>query len=343
MLSSHNKYFIILLFVFCFFLNPQANSQNSIIYKDSINIKNFDGSLYRGSSFNYVVVENEEGILFIGNENGLLEFDGASWQLHQSDNFSPVTNIEIVGDKIYTVGTDEIGYFQRVANGEMKYTSIRDKSSITDVMRLFYFINEVEGKIYFNSYEHFLVWDGELLKEIKVGESHSFKIGNQLLISIFGKGLAIPDGDTVRYVNTDFKFKNDAAFAMEQNSKGEWLIFTSESGFFKLDTTDYSTTPWEGEINDYFLQKDKYLFDAKPLRDSLFIASSFTQGVLIFNEAGKILHQYDEKSGLSTKYNNLPMFDRRGNVWLANELGLDYMKWFNPEEVFSFNPKTIPS
>lgn len=113
MVLKRNKYFIILLSCFCFFIIPQANSQNSINHNDSIVIKNFGGSLYKGSSYNYKVVEDEDGILYFGNENGLLEFDGASWYLHQSYKFSPVTNIKIVGDKIYTVGTDEIGYFQR--------------------------------------------------------------------------------------------------------------------------------------------------------------------------------------------------------------------------------------
>ncbi len=342
MMLNHNN-LIIFLFVFCFLSSPQVNSQTITSLQDSIAFKNFDGSLYRGSSFNYMAVENEDGILFIGNENGLLEFDGASWQLHYSDNFSPVTNIKIVGDKIYTVGTDEIGYFQRDFNGVMKYTSIREKSDITDVMRLFHFINVLDGKIYFNSYKHFVFWDGELLKQINVVDAHSFKVGNQIVISTYGKGLAVLQDDTLHYVNTDFKFHNDAAFNILKNSEDDWIIFTSESGFYKLDTVDFSTTQWESEANEYFTKGDKFLYDIKVLRDSLFIASTYSNGITIFNEDGKILQHVDEKNGLSTKYNNIPLVDRRGNVWLANDMGLDYIKWINPDEKFSFKPQTVIS
>ncbi|MBK6265991.1 hypothetical protein JKA74_13190 [Marivirga sp. S37H4] len=318
-----------------------SSSQVKKHVTDSIIIRNFDGSLYRASSYNYKSVEDEDGILYFGNENGLLEFDGADWILHQTHNFTPVTNLIIVEDKIYTVGNDEIGFFQRDKLGAMQYHSLREKIDAEKDIKEIYFIHELNGKIYFTSYKQVLAWDGELFKEIKVLDAHSFKVGGELILSVYDKGLAVPDGDTVRYVNTDFSFKNDAAFNIIKNRYGEWIIFTSESGFFKLDTSNYTVTPWENEINSYFLQKDRYLLSAVRLRDSLFMASTYNNGVLIFNDSGKILYEFNDKNGLNVNYYNMPMADRRGNVWLSNGLGVNYLKWYDKDEQFNFIPTTV--
>ncbi len=318
--------------------NPRAESS---IKSDSIIIRNFDGSLYRASSYNYKSVENEDGIIYFGNENGLLEFDGAEWMLYQTKSFTPIFNLKLIGDKIYTTGNNELGYFQRNKQGKMVYHSIRDKYDGDKEIREVWFIHEFMGKVYFNSYKTVLVWDGEVLKEFKGTDSHSFKVGGQLLFSVFEKGLAVPDGDTLKYVNTSFKFKDDAAYNILKNRYDEYIIFTSESGFYKLDTTNYETKPWENEINDYFLQDKTYLNSVIRFRDSLFVASTWYKGIIIFNDKGKILQKLDDQKGLNLNYNNYIMADRRSNLWISNPQGINYVKWFNSEENFNFDPATI--
>ncbi|PTB97947.1 hypothetical protein C9994_00550 [Marivirga lumbricoides] len=320
---------------------PSKAQGNKKVFSDSIAFQNFDGALYRASSYNYKVAEDKDGIIYIGNENGLLEFDGASWLLHQTNNFTPVSNFKIVGDKIYTVGNDEIGYFQRNSFGKMQYYSLRNRFDSEKEIRDVWYIEELDGKVYFNSYARTLVWDGEVLRAINLKDCHLFKVGGQLIFSAIDKGILVPYGDTVKYINSTFRFPNDAAYDIVKDSKSRWTIFTSESGIYRLDTTNFNTSLWKSEINDYFLRRDRALLAVRHFHDSLFLATSWENGIIIFNEQGEILKEFGTNSSLNTPYYNIPVVDRRGNIWLANALGMNYMKWIRNTEKLDFKPRTL--
>lgn len=213
----------------------QVTDSAKSVPTDSIIFHEFDGSLYRASSYNYIVQEDEDGVLYIGNENGLLEFDGTHWQLHQTPNFTPVANFEIVEDKIYTAGGGDVGYFQRDSIGRMKYHSLNDKLDEEEMPYIWY-MTESNGEIYYSNFsEGIYYYDGELIKKISVKNAYSMiEINDEVIVSVFGKdgGLAKIVDDTLEYINKDFTFEDDAAYNIIQKKDGEWVIFTSEEGFY---------------------------------------------------------------------------------------------------------------
>ena len=333
---------VITFLLFTFFDNDHLLALGVNQVSDSIVIQEFDGSIYRSSSYNYIAVEDEDGIIYVGNENGLLEFDGTHWQLYQTPYFTPVSNLKIIEDKIYTVGNNEIGYFQRDSSGVMRYISIRGRVQDETDMPYIHFIEEMNGKVYFNSLNKIYVWDGEIVGQIPLQkESFLFKIENQLIISSFNKGLAILENDSVIYKNETFSFVDDAAYEIIQDNQGRWLIFTSERGFYEFDPQTFETKIWDTDINEHFLQDSIYFYSAERFRDSLFIASSWEKGIVVFNNDGEILYKFDDKTGIKTNYFNIPTIDRRGNIWLSNPRGLTYLKWVDQDEKFSFDPTVL--
>ena len=65
---------VLILFFEIFSFNAlsfQISDTAEIKPLDSIIFHEFDGSLYRGSSYNYIARENDDGVLYLGNENGL--------------------------------------------------------------------------------------------------------------------------------------------------------------------------------------------------------------------------------------------------------------------------------
>jgi len=338
--------FLLLLFFELFSFNAvsfQIADTSQLIHTDSIIFHEFDGSLYRASSFNYVTREDEDGVLYIGNENGLLEFDGTHWQLHQKPNFTPIRNLKIVGDKIYVVGGGDIGFFQRNSTGQMIYHSMNDKLEKEEMPYVWY-IAEQKGDIIFSTTEGVYKWEGEIIKEIPYKNIFSMRnVNGEILLSVFGEdgGLAVFEDDSIKIVNNDFSFKDDAAYDFIQKRDGEWLIFTSEEGFYKLNTETYETELWDNEANQYFLQDSMYLYSIQKFHDSLFVAASWENGIIIFNEEGKILHNLKEEDGLMTNYYNIPMTDRRGNLWVTSPVGLNYLKWHNKNEKLNFEARAL--
>jgi len=347
-LRFEKRNFTILQIFICCFLSFSAFSfqiTDSLINptSDSIIFHGFDGSSYRASSFNYIAKEDDDGVLYIGNENGLLEFDGTHWQLHQKPNFTPVINLIIVEDKIYVVGGGDVGFFQRSMNGKMEYHSLNSKLD-KEEMPFVWFIAEQKGDVIFSSIEGIIKWEGEIFKETPHKNIFSMRnVNGEILLSIFGEdgGLAVFENDSIRMVNSDFSFEDDAAYDIIQKSDGEWLIFTSEEGFYQLNTETYETELWDNEANQYFLQDSMYLYSICKFRDSLFVAASWENGVIVFNESGEILHKFKEKDGLETDYYNVPFADRRGNLWLTSPRGINYLRWFDENEELDFDARTL--
>lgn len=347
-LRLRNSAALLFLFLICEFSPFDALSvQNAGNLKhtsnDSIVFYEFDGSAYRASSFNHVGEEDQDGILYIGNDNGLLEFDGTHWQLYQKPNFSPVAQLKIVQDKIFVYGADDIGYYQRNVLGQMIYHSLNGRMDV-DKMPYVLHIAERGGKVFFSTNEGVYKWDGELLTKIPLNNTYSiWNIRGELLVSVYGDdgGLAILENDSLKFVNDDFHFANDAVYNIIQKRDGEWLMFTSEMGFYTLDTGTYEAELWDTEATRYFLQDSLYLYNILKFRDSLFVGTTWEKGIVIFDDSGRILHKIDQDSGLKYNLFNDPMTDRRGNLWLANPRGLNYLKWYDQDEELSFDPMAL--
>lgn len=323
----------------------QVSDSVQIETKDSIVFHNFDGSNYQASSYNYMSVEDEDGIMYFGNENGLLEFDGTHWELYKTPSFTPIKFLKIIGDKIYTFGTSnskELGYFQRDENGNMIYHSLEDRLPDDAEFPFIASALEFDGHVYFGSDSTILKWDGEIIKNIKTKTSIAmYEVEGQLLVSLFGKegGLAKIENDSLRILNKDFNFKNDYAWEILEKDEKEWLIFTSENGVFTMNSETFETAPWDNEVNRYFQKDSLFLYYVEKFRDSLFISSTWQKGMLIFNQNGEIIQELDKESGLLSNYVTHPTAVRRGNLWLTSGYGLQYLHYFNEEEEIAFKPQ----
>jgi len=327
---SFMRVFQLLCLAFVYLINITtifAQSSHINVGKDSLSIYSFDGTSYGASNYNTMVEEDEDGILYFANENGLLEFDGSEWRLHKNNKYSPVVFLKIIQDRIYVSDNYEFGYYQRDSLGYMQYQTIVPQLNEEGLPRALLFLVEHNSKLYLNTYDKVMVWDGEVTKTINVPNAHMFKVGNEILFSVYDEGLGILKNDTIEYVNTDFKWKYDAAFNIKKNYEGNWIIYTSEEGFYELDTINYSTKLWKSEVTDYFLRNDRDFYSYFEVNDTLNVALTFEHGVVFYTKQGKILKELSGNEGLRSNYALGIEVDRRNNIWVTNGFGINYLKW----------------
>jgi len=322
------------------FTHLNAQTSNVRVGNDSLSIFSYDGSTYKASSYNYAVEVDDDGIVYIGNENGLLEFDGSEWILHKNPKFSSVWFLKIIQDRIYVSDGYELGFYQRDSLGFMNYHTLVEELNDEGFFRNILFAFEKDGKLYFNTYDKIMVWDGEVIKNLNIKNAHMFKVDNDILLSIYEGGLAKIINDTIEYVNEDFKWTDDAAFLIEQNHLKEWIIYTSEQGFYKLNTSDYSAEPWESEITKYFLRDDRDFFSVHSINDTLNVAKTWEHGIVFFTNEGKLLKEITAEAGLKSDYVFGVDIDCRNNIWLGNALGVNYLKWEGIDSL-DYIPETV--
>ncbi|MNQ61878.1 hypothetical protein D3C85_762010 [compost metagenome] len=81
-------------------------------------VVNYNNEQYNGGIQNWDVEQDKNGILYFGNNEGLLTFNGRYWNLFRLPNFTSVRSVGIDSkNRIYVGGQDEFGYFNPNAQG----------------------------------------------------------------------------------------------------------------------------------------------------------------------------------------------------------------------------------
>ena len=298
----------------------------------SFPVIHYDRYQYRGGNQNWSVAMGEEGMVYIGNNEGLLQFDGSNWKLYTLPGKSAIRSVAVGNDRrIYTGGYEEFGYFERDHAGLLTYTSL---------------INRVrEGRIhndeiwriipcgdhtYFQSFSSIFTYDGESIESMEVPASLVLllKVQDRLFIHVIGMGLhelkdnsLIPLSDADCLAGDEIKvvlpFKND-----------KLLVGAARNGLYIYDGERFE--PWsipeaekirQAEINNGLLIDEHYFI------------GTIANGLFILSEEGTILHHLHAGNVLQNNTILSMASDSSGNVWLGLDRGIDYII---RQDAFSF-------
>ena len=113
--------FIYLLFIFiggC--LSPVISHASTFMPI----VTNYTAKDYQAGLQNWALAQGKNGEMYIGNNTGLLCFDGYTWSKYQMPGNQLVRSILIDGDRIYVGTYEDFGYFSRNSLGILEYLSL---------------------------------------------------------------------------------------------------------------------------------------------------------------------------------------------------------------------------
>ncbi|MGV3538709.1 MAG: hypothetical protein ACO1OQ_02800, partial [Rufibacter sp.] len=89
-------------------------------------IQNYSKLLYQAGNQNWSITEGPNGVMYYGNSEGLLAFDGNYWQLYKMPNKIIVRAVaaDKKRNRIYAGGFGEFGYWAYNHSGRFVYTSL---------------------------------------------------------------------------------------------------------------------------------------------------------------------------------------------------------------------------
>jgi hypothetical protein len=124
-------------------------------------ISNYDAEAYKSGIQNWDITQNIDGMLYVANNLGLLEFDGNNWNRYPIGG-TKVRSIFIdENDRIYVGSQADFGYLFPDAQGTLQYTSLAD--SLAPGLRDFdetWKIYGIDDKIYFCTFENIYTYNG---------------------------------------------------------------------------------------------------------------------------------------------------------------------------------------
>ena len=110
----------------CLFSSVFAvHAQNPIGIPD---ILNYSKNEYNAGMQNWEMVQGDNGIMYFANTEGLLSFDGSTWNLFHLPEKAYIRSIALGNDgKIYAGGQNEFGFFTADGQGRLYFTSLRSQ------------------------------------------------------------------------------------------------------------------------------------------------------------------------------------------------------------------------
>jgi len=116
-----NKYiFIVILLLNSFVLSAQINENGRPF------IKNYSPEEYGAAGQTWAIVKDNRGVMYFGNNFGLLEYNGSRWKLKYNPDFS-TTILSLAKDNYGTLYFGAIGQFGMMipdSTGELEFFSL---------------------------------------------------------------------------------------------------------------------------------------------------------------------------------------------------------------------------
>jgi serine phosphatase RsbU (regulator of sigma subunit) len=317
---------VFLTILFCFYTHSNTYTQHPSPRSASESpaagrplIRNYDPTEF-GAAFNYwAIAQDQRGVMYFGNWNGILEYDGVSWRLISTPNKSGVRSLAIEANgRIYVGAVGDLGYLAPDAVGDVQFVSLLDHVQPENrrFNEVWYSYATSQG-VYFRTDKILLRWANQRMQTWKPATSFSglFVVRDRVYIQQWGIGLLEMAGDSLRLARGGARFANARIYLMLPYAEQKILTGTREQGLFLYDgasfqafQTDHATTT--------FLRENQ-LSHGAVLPDDTFALATLRGGVAIMAQNGHLLQILDKAAGLQDHDVNFIFPDRQGAIWLA--------------------------
>jgi len=336
----------ILFLVVLFCLRIEAQKVNSFNPTDSPLVTNYLPKDYSANVQNWAVIQDYRGVLYFGNGEGILEYDGNSWR-----------KISIVNDvarcfaidedgTIYVGGINEFGYLKPDSSGALKYISLnrfisKEKNNIGDIFRII--INK-DG-LYLQTFSTLMLFEedknikGSFLKRITKNPSikiwntktrinpilslgdrifvHERNIGLQEMVD--GKLVMLPGGEQFAQDLICILLPYPSPFSNFQFGNQKILIGSLRYGLYLFDGNKFEK--FDNEADRYLIENRLY-YRGVLLGDGTYALGTQLGGIVVIDQNGKLKKIIDKKSGLNDNTVWDLFNDNEGNLWAALDNGI---------------------
>lgn len=318
-----------ILFIF------QLNAQNFIPI-----VTQYSKTDYQAGSQNWSVSQDTNKLMFFGNNEGLLCFNGSNFNLVKMPRNQGARSIFIDSkNRIYAGSFEEFGYFEKDKYGSYNYKSLSAYLNNKYKMRNdeIWHIMEYQGNIIFQSFMSFFIWDGKKISGLRYRFTFLYmqQFQNELYIYSHQLGFCKFDFKNKRFLPLkNAPFKSPVIKMVPINNKLSYVV-TESQGIYIFDGVNFKkfNTDIEQGLSTWGMNK------AVLTPDSLLVIGTIQNGVFAVNKYGKKVWELNTTNILQ---NNtiLGMYsDSENNIWLALDKGIAMINLGNSLQfIHSFSP-----
>ena len=295
----------------------------------------YDSKEYGAENQNWSISQADNKYIYIANNKGLLEFNGARWQLYPSPNQSIIRSVNVVNDRIYTGCYMDFGYWKRNKNGILDYTSLSEKLKLSLIEdEQFWNIITVDDFVLFQSLDRIYVYNSKRDDYKIIDSDHtitkSFKVNETIYYQSIDEGVYKIENGTSKLICNDNIVKSNVIVNIF-DYEGSLLIQTQESGFYVWRSNELSN--WQHSASGLVSQLSVY--SSIKLENGNLVLGTISNGMIYLNEEGDFIYKINQTKGLGNNTVLSMLEDSENNIWLGLDNGINSINMTSPFSIYN--------
>ncbi|MCS7017589.1 MAG: SpoIIE family protein phosphatase [Cytophagales bacterium] len=296
-------------------------------------IRNFFPKEYKAGLANWAIVQDNRGILYFGNDYGILEYDGSYWKLIKTNGAVRSLAKDKQG-RIYAGGTGHFGFLQVDSLGQMRYKQLQDllppdKRKFGEVWT----VNCISEGVFFQTDEFiFILKQNKGQPYIQTVPANSFftfgyAVRDQFYVQQSDQGLMKWVGSRLVPVKDTEAFSAALISQVLPWEEQELLICVQNMGLYV--TQQGKVVKWNTEADE--LLRDFRSYNACWLKGDktrrTLAIGMLGVGVLIIDQQGKLLTICNKRNGLADDFVLSFAEDGQNGLWMGMYNGIARMEY----------------
>ena len=307
---------ILMVFVSLFFeANAQQNFNNNL---RSIPILNrIESSDYNGGIQCWSFDQDSSGIIYVANNEGLLEFDGNTWTKYSIPSCTKLRAVKVdANNRIYVGGQGQIGYFEMTKHG-LKFTSLlnllpKNYKTIAETWKIL----EFNEKIYFITESQMLEYTGKSINILRLPGymMMAFVVNSKLYAQFYNSGLFEYSENKFKPLKGCSNLPQVIEIIPQVNSN---IFFCLNGDVFIHTKAGVTKKNLDVELNEVNV--------VTKLNNGDLAVGTQNHGLIILNSDLSLKQHYTKNEGLSDRTIKALFEDDFNNLWVALNNGIDYL------------------
>ena len=326
--SSKRNLFVLLLFI----------SNLSFSQEFTPIVTQFSKKDYNASNQNWAVGQGSDGILYFGNNQGLLQFDGTLWETNQMPANKMVRSLMIKGNRIYVGTFEEFGYYEKDVQGQLHYTSLSTQLKGYKMQNdEIWNIIDFNGTIIFQSFTSYFT--------LRKGEVSGYRCPfTFLFFNIYNKkiythteqyGFSYFDLNSNTFVPVKNDILKSPVVSVLTFDALHALLVTQADGLFLFDGANI--VPFKTNVDEELKKAEINRAVISP--EGVIVLGTILNGVTAINKQGQKLWTLNTSNVLQNNTVLGMHCDRDNNLWLALDKGISLLQLNSSiRYIHSFNP-----
>ncbi len=306
-------------------------------------VHNFLPSDYPGKTQNWVVKIDDNNIVWVGNQEGLMKFNGNQWELITTPQKSTVRSLSFSkSGKLFAGAIGDFGVIENDSFGAPFFKSLTSKISsqlaFTDVWST---VTTGDTTIFLTDNYLFAHHD-DSISFLTTQHNYFYlahEVGQTCIIQQIGGGLYRFKTDSLVKIKNSNLFARQKVHAIIKLDEQKHVIATKYNGLFYAEfnpgfTEIKNIKPFKTEIDHQL--KTKTVYQAQKMCNNLISIATTNAGLFVIDLKGKLHNCFNTDNQLLTDAVYDFACTKNGAIWLGQDMGLSLIEIGLPVEYYNY-------